>query len=387
MWCAVRCQCRFARDFCECRPPELQSLFWDWKCGHHDNANTNLDKIHDVPGWRNSNFENPLSSLLSSTSKREKQAGTSAGWWRRRAVNVNGRQAPNWQWQQLIVLTGSRNEDEWINDLPTAAHKQRYQRTTNSLGISTPRSPAFSSACPRTSHTSSQVVPSLLYWRRWLLLLVKSCNWWLAASSPVFGKPSWSLVKWSDPKSVTKKLFCEDSYTWKLWGSYRCVLTGSADPSLRRHPRLCHGAVLLSPSCLPFSPCFISQFHPPVICHVERTCRQNRAHCGTAFYLNPLMGSMGSEVLLGHWFKASLICLSNKPLPREQRDTLPFSSCLSASDILSAVYNSSCLSCCPMSKNVLQTLNSISNVCLRLFTQRFEPAYRGQCDLKADSRE
>lgn len=77
--------------------------------------------------------------------------------------------------------------------------------------------------------------------------------------------------------------------------SYRCVLT----PSLRRHRLLCLDAVRLSPSSLPFSPCFIAQFGP-LICHVERTCRQNRAHRGTAVYLNPLMGSMGSEVLLGH---------------------------------------------------------------------------------------
>lgn len=56
-------------------------------------------------------------------------------------MNVNGRQAPNWQWQQLIVLTGSRNEDEWINDLPTAAHKQRYQRTTNSWVYPLPAAP------------------------------------------------------------------------------------------------------------------------------------------------------------------------------------------------------------------------------------------------------
>lgn len=38
----------------------------------------------------------------------------------------------------------------------------------------------------------------------------------------------------------------------------------------------------------------------PTICHVERTCRQNRTQCGTVVYLNPLMGSMGFAVLLEH---------------------------------------------------------------------------------------
>lgn len=78
--------------------------------------------------------------------------------------------------------------------------------------------------------------------------------------------------------------------------SYRCVLTGSAEPRLRLP------AVWLSASRLPFSLCFIAQFHP-VIHHVERTC--SRTHGGTEVYLNPLMASM---VLLDHWFKALLIC-------------------------------------------------------------------------------
>lgn len=38
----------------------------------------------------------------------------------------------------------------------------------------------------------------------------------------------------------------------------------------------------------------------PPICHVERTCRQNRTQCGTVVYLNPLMGSMGFVELLEH---------------------------------------------------------------------------------------
>lgn len=67
------------------------------------------------------------------------------------------------------------------------------------------------------------------------------------------------------------------------------VILDSATALSYCHPHVC--------------PFLLVLFHSPplpVICHVERTCRQNRAHCGTAFYLNPLMGSMGSEVLLEH---------------------------------------------------------------------------------------
>lgn len=45
-------------------------------------------------------------------------------------------------------------------------------------------------------------VPTIPYWRRWLLSRVKSRNQWWAGSPRVFGKPSWSLVKWSDLKAV-----------------------------------------------------------------------------------------------------------------------------------------------------------------------------------------
>lgn len=41
-------------------------------------------------------------------------------------------QTPDWGWQQLIVLTGGRNEDEWINDPQTVAHKQAYQKKKSS---------------------------------------------------------------------------------------------------------------------------------------------------------------------------------------------------------------------------------------------------------------
>lgn len=156
-----------------------------------------------------------------------------------------------------------------------------------------------------------------------------------------------SLVGW---------IFCLwEAFLWakqnrkKPWpkktDSYRCVLTGSADPSLRHHRLFCLAAFWLSPSPLPFSPCFILH-PPPLICLVKRTCRQKRAHRGTAVYLNPLMGSMGSEVLLEHWFKASLICQCNKPPPREQSDT----DSLGAAHIWNVANDTSCLSCCLTSK-------------------------------------
>lgn len=47
-----------------------------------------------------------------------------------------------------------------------------------------------------------------------------------------------------------------------------------------------------------FSLLYFTFFSP--ICHMERTCRQNKTERGTVVYLNPLIGSMGFAVLLEH---------------------------------------------------------------------------------------
>lgn len=72
--------------------------------------------------------------------------------------------------------------------------------------------------------------------------------------------------------------------------SYSCVIAGSIDPNLYCQP------FHLRSFCS--HPLVFYSFLP--ICHVERTCRQNRTQCGTVVYLNPLMGSMGFAVLLEH---------------------------------------------------------------------------------------
>lgn len=54
---------------------------------------------------------------------------------------MSTQQAPNKVWRQLIVFRGRRNEDEWVNDPQTVAHKQSYQRKTSSPGIPSPLRP------------------------------------------------------------------------------------------------------------------------------------------------------------------------------------------------------------------------------------------------------
>lgn len=112
------------------------------------------------------------------------------------------------------------------------------------------------------------------------------------------------------------------------------VIVYSSSPLSDCHPHVC-----------PFLPVSLRSF-PLSFVMWKGPAGRTGAHRGTAVYLNPLMGSMGSEVLLEHWFKASLICHCNKPPLREQSDT----GSLSAADIWSAVNDSSCLSRCRESK-------------------------------------
>lgn len=75
--------------------------------------------------------------------------------------------------------------------------------------------------------------------------------------------------------------------------SLLAVLTPASAVSL-----YCAAAFIVTLLFALFSLFYFTVFPP--ICHVERTRGQNRARCGTEVYLNPVMGSMGFEVLLEH---------------------------------------------------------------------------------------
>lgn len=150
--------------------------------------------------------------------------------------------------QQRINNAISERQTPWVYPLPAAP-------------LSHP--PALAPLTP------SHIVPSHLYWRRWLLLLVNSCNRWLAASSPVFGKPSWSLVKWSDSKTVTKKNYsvriatpdsCEEPTGVSLLAALTrvfAVILDSATALSYCHPHVCPFLLVLFHSPPTSPPSFV----------------------------------------------------------------------------------------------------------------------------------
>lgn len=190
------------------------------------------------------------------------------------------------------------------------AHKQRYQRKTSSPSIL---------LAHHLFPTSFTPCCFSVYWLRQSTLHV-AMLFILTICSPVLEKESYKvLVYKTDPFFIySKKDYCVSE--WRAASvSVLVMLTLALAVNLS-------SATLF---VLTLSFALFSLFHftvfPP-ICHVERTCRQNRTECGTVVYLNPLMGSMGFVELLEHWFKASSICQFNKPEAREHANTLHVSS-------------------------------------------------------------
>lgn len=202
------------------------------------------------------------------------------------------------------------------------AHKQCYQRKTSSPGILSLH-PLFLICSP---YIPSYSVPFSLYWLRQTTLHVEHVtHGWLDAP-PVLGKEPYIVcVCWLDTRPLVN---IQEEKSVPRVSERRTTgvsLVAALTPTLTVN--LSSGTAFALTLSFALFPLFYFTVFPP-ICHVERTSRQNRTQCGTAVYLNPLMGSMGFAVLLEHWFKASSICQFNKPEAREHRNTVPISSSL-----------------------------------------------------------
>lgn len=95
----------------------------------------------------------------------------------------------------------------------------------------------------------------------------------------------WIFCLWEAKQKCGQNLIATGVSLLAALTRVSAVIVYSASPLSDCHSHLCPFLLVL----------FLSPpASPSLICHVERTCRQNRAHRGTAVYLNPLMGSVGS---------------------------------------------------------------------------------------------
>lgn len=189
------------------------------------------------------------------------------------------------------------------------AHNNASRERPAPLASSFSTSP-FSSTLLHPSHPFPTAIPFSVSWLRQTTLHVEHVIHGCLDALLCLGRtPIKELYK--ENKALPDSLKEEDLQVrpyWQRWPQAFAVNLSSAT------------AFVLTLFFALFSLVYFTVFHS--VCHVERTCRQNRTQCGTVVYLNPLMGSMGFVVLLEHWFKASSICQSNKPEARERTYTL-----------------------------------------------------------------
>lgn len=136
---------------------------------------------------------------------------------------------------------------------------------------SSPRSPSFSSVPRHPSHLFL-LCPFFCLLAETQHFACEPCYSWLAGCSPVLGKESYKVLIWNKtPRWYTVRNICSLSLWMK---SYRCVPTGSHDPSLCCQPLLCHNICSHPPVC-PFLFVLFHSFSSHLSCGKDLQAEQD----------------------------------------------------------------------------------------------------------------